>query len=214
MPAVANPMAQAMFSTTPFSYLPLLTDGDDVVSRSGTVASGIGVLLRGTIVKIDPATGAITLPAAAADCNAILVNDIDATTATVAATVYLSGKFSAAAVVWPAALGHGAVADALRNFSILIESVVYTDGTLVKSAPMDAEAAQAKAQLDANRAALKAAEDTAAAAATEPPPPPAVPPSDSLLGYLTAEERALHPELADVPPPEPAAPTTPPPTTP
>lgn len=129
-----NPIGRASFSTTPFAYTPLLSDGDDVVSRSGTVASGIGVLTRGTILKIDPATGNITVPVAAADCNCILVNDIDATSTTVAATVYVSGKVKADALVWPGALGHGVVTDALRDFGILVESVVYTDGTLIRSA--------------------------------------------------------------------------------
>jgi hypothetical protein len=192
--ATSQPIAQASFSTTPFSFTPLLSDGDDVVSRSGTVASGIGVLKRGTILKIDPATGNITVPVAASDCNCILVNDLDATLAAQAATVYVSGKFKADAIIWPGALGHGVVTDALRNYTILLESVVYTDGTLVKTMATEQEAAAAQAVVEANRA----AEETKAAGAGKAVEG-AKPSMDSPWAYLTAEEREKHPELAEVP---------------
>src|SRR5580765_3180950 len=143
--ATSNPIARASFSTTAFGYSPLLSDGDDVVSRTGTVASGVGVLKRGAVLKMDPATGAISVPATAADCNCVLANDIDATSTAAAATVYVSGKMKADAIIWPGALGHGVVSDALRDFGILIESVVYTDGTLVKAAPSVAAAENAQA---------------------------------------------------------------------
>src|SRR5215831_10981153 len=100
----ANPIAQASFSSLPYAYNALVSDGMRVTSRSGTVASGIGVLTRGTIVNIDPAAGAITVPSTVAGCNAILVNDVDSTAATVPATVYTTGKFKADAIVWPGAL--------------------------------------------------------------------------------------------------------------
>jgi len=217
--ATYQPVARASFSMSGiFNPLPLLTDGDDVVSRTGTIASGIGVVNRGTIVKYDPATGAITLPAAAADCNAIMAESADATSATVAALVIVSGKVSAAALIWPAALGHGVVTDALRDFSILVESVVYTDGTLIKSAPTPEEEAAAKAKLDAARAAAKAAADAAAAAPPATPPADQPKPSDSPWAYMTAEERQNDPQLAEAalaePTTPPAAPATPPPTTP
>jgi Bacteriophage lambda head decoration protein D/Putative binding domain, N-terminal len=194
--ATYNPVAKASFSSTPFSYQALLSDGDDVVSRSGTVASGIGILKRGAILKADPATGAITVPVAAADCNCILADDVDATSAAAAALVYVSGKFKADAVVWPGALGHGLVADALRDFGIFLESVVYIDGTLVKTAPLEAEAQAAQAVVDANRSELEESRKGGGKAAPEEE---AKPKMDSPWAYLTAEEREKNPELAEVP---------------
>jgi len=186
-----SPIGQASFSTvTPTAYNPLLSDGDDVVSRTGTVASGIGILKRGTIVNVVPATGVITLPVLATDCNGILVDDVDATSATVPAGVYLSGKFKADAITWPA-LGHAAVSDALRDFGILIESVVFTDGITVKSVPTEAQAQGAQAVVEFNR------EGGAARGAKAPEPPPEG--IDHPLAYLTADEREKNPELADVP---------------
>jgi hypothetical protein len=190
--ATYNPIARPSFTTTSFSYIGLLSDGSDVVSRSGTVASGIGILKRGAILKCDPATGVITVPAAAADCNCILADDVDATAATVAALVYLSGKFKADAIVWPGALGHGVVSDALRDFGILIESVVFSDGTLVKSVPLQAEAEAAMAIVEHNREELSRT-------GTPTGPPEQKPTADSPWAYLTPEERERHPELAHVP---------------
>jgi len=213
MGSTANPIAQASFSTTAFSYQPLLSDGDDVVSRNASMASGGGVHKRGEILKYDPATGILTVPAAAADCNCILVNDIDATSAATQATVYVSGKFKADAIVWPAALAHGPVTDALRDFSILIESVVYVDGTLVRSAPSPEQEAAARAAVAANLAAATSTTTTAA------PGEAAAVSSDSLWPYLTPEQQAQQPQLATPPlPTTTAAPggsttTTPAPTT-
>src|SRR5262252_8966374 len=144
----ANPIGQASFSSATYSYYGLLSDGDDVKSQKGTVASGIGVLVRGTIVNWDPATGAITVPTTVAGCNAILVNDIDSTAATVPAQVYTTGSFKADAVTWPGALSHALVTDQLRDYQINIQSVIYTDGTLVKSAPSKAEEDEAKKQIE------------------------------------------------------------------
>src|SRR5215471_7725736 len=135
----ANPIAVASFSSATYNYYALLSDGQRVLSRPGTVASGIGVLVRGTIVNVDPATGAITVPTTVAGCNAILVNDVDSTSATVPAEVYMSGKFKADALTWPGALSHALVSDQLRDYGILIEAVMYTDGTIVKSFPTKVE---------------------------------------------------------------------------
>lgn len=192
------PIGQASFSTTSFAYSPLLSDGDDIVSRSGTVASGTGVLKRGAVLKCDPATGVITVPAAASDCNCILSNDIDATAATVAAVVYLGGKFKADAIIWPGALGHGVVSDALRNYGIFIESVVFTDGTLVKSLPTSQETANAQAVVESNRAAEEEAAK-ANAGVKEDGDPTKKPSVDSPWAYLTPEEREKNPELAAPP---------------
>src|SRR5262249_31666730 len=201
----ANPIATPSFSTTAYNYIPLLLDGDDVVSDKGTAAAGISgnLLLRGQVVKWDPATGAITVPAAATDCNAIVVNDTDTTAAVASVPVYKAGSFNAAAIVWPA-LSHALGTDNLRDLNILIHRALYTHRTLVKSSPTAEEEAEAKARLDAARAAA-----AAAAAAPAPPADTTAPkPSDAPWAYLTPEERALHPELADAPPVPPAT-TTP-----
>jgi hypothetical protein len=187
------PIGQASFSLTSFSYSPLLSDGDDIVSRSGTVASGIGVLKRGTICKIVPATGVITVGATAAEANCILANDVDATSATVPALVYLGGKFKADAVIWPGALAHADVTDALRNFGIFIESVVFTDGTLVKSQATQAEGQAAQQVVELNKSLEDAAKSAAPGKAEEKPS------MDSPWAYLTAEERETQPHLAEVP---------------
>jgi len=187
-----SPLGQASFSTTtPTALLPLLSDGERIVSRSGTVASGIGVLKRGTILKIVPATGVITVPVAAADCNCVLADDVDATSATVGALVYLSGKMKADAITWPGALAHADVTEALRDFGILLESVVFTDGVTVKSVPTAAQAQGAQAVVEFNR------EGGAAKGAKAPEPPPEG--IDHPLAYLTPDEREQHPELAEVP---------------
>jgi hypothetical protein len=204
MASPANPIGQASFSTTAYSYTPLVSDGDDIVSRSGTVASGIGILRRGAILKIDPTTSAITAPVAATDCNCILVNDIDATSATVPATVYVGGKFKADAVIWPGALSHSAVSDNLRNFDIQIESVIYVDGTLVKSAPTQEEQKNAEAVVAANVAAAS----TTTTTTTPAPGQTAAGPSDSPWAYLTGDQKASDPQLAEAPTTTTAAPTT------
>lgn len=187
-----NPIGQASFSgPVPFNYYPLLSDGDDVVSRPASVASGGGIFKRGAIVKWDPATGLVTMPVAATDCNAIVVNDVDATSATQAAQVYVGGKFKADAVIWPGALSHALVTESLRQHDMQIESVEFIDGSLVKSAPSEAQASEAKKTVDANRA---EAEKVKAAA----PVPADTPSSDSPWGYLTPEEREKQPQLATV----------------
>lgn len=192
--ATYNPIARASFSSTSFAYSPLLSDGDDVVSRTGTIASGLGIHKRGEIMKMDPATGALTVPVAAVDCNCVLANDVDATSVTAAATVYVSGKMKADAIIWPGALGHGLVSDALRDYGILIESVVYTDGTLVKAGPLQQEAQAAQTVVEHNRSELEALK-------AAPPAAPATEPItvDSPWAYLTAEEREKTPELAQMP---------------
>src|SRR4030095_7200113 len=192
------PIGQASFSSTPFGYTPLLSDGSDIVSRSGTVASGIGILKRGTILKIVPATGVITVGATAAEANCILSNDVDATSATVTAIVYLGGKFKADAVVWPGALAHADVTDALRNYGIFIESVVFTDGTLVKSVPTATESAAAQVVVESNRQEEETAR-SAGRGAKEGEDAATKPSVDSPWAYLTPEEREKQPELAAPP---------------
>jgi len=190
----ANPIAQASFSSATYSYYGLLSDGDDVKSQKGTVASGIGVLVRGTIVNWDPATGAITVPTTVAGCNAILVNDIDSTAATVPAQVYTVGSFKADAITWPGALSHALVTDQLRDYGMLIEAVMYTDGSIVKSAPSQAEEDAAKKRIEENKAAIEKAEKAAKETKEESKDEPK--PSDSPWAHLTPDDREKHPEYA------------------
>jgi hypothetical protein len=192
MGSTYNPIGQASFSSQSFSYSPLLSDGDDVVSRSASIASGTAVYKRGTIMKYDPATGAVAAAAAATDCNCILVNDVDTNLGAQNVTIYVGGKFKADAVIWPASLSHSAVSDNLRNFDIQIESVVFTDGTLVKSAPSPAEQAAAEAAVAANVAA-------STSTTTTPAPEATAAPSDSLWPYLTPEQQQNQPQLANQP---------------
>lgn len=171
------------------TYDELLSDGHHITSRMGSVASGGGKLKRGTIVKIVPATGVVTVPATAAECNAVIAENIDATSATVACLVYLSGKMKADALIWPGALPHADVADALRNYGILVESVLFRDGIIVKSAPTEEQAEAAKERIETLREAHG-----------EPPageaPDLTGGVADSSWSYLTEEERATEPHLA------------------
>jgi len=188
----ATPIGAATFyMTTPTFVLALLSDGDDVVSRKGTVASGIGILKRGTIVNIVPDTGVITVPTTVAGCNAILVDDIDATSATVEAGVYLSAKVKADALTWPGVLNHALITDQMRDYGILIESVQFTDGSTVKSAPTAEEESEAKKNLDRARALHKEAARELAEEKKDQPPP-----ADSAWGYMSPEEKETDSELS------------------
>jgi hypothetical protein len=165
-----------------FTYDPLLSDGTRIVSRMGTVASGIGKLYRGTILKVVPATGVTTVPVAAADCNCVLAENIDATSATVAALLYMSGKMKADAVIWPGALPHADVADALRNWGILLESVLFRDGLTVKIAATEQETQVAQQRIEDNLGAIEGRTG-------EPAEAPEHTVAESSWGHLTAEQR-------------------------
>ena len=193
MGSTYSPLGKATFSTSSaYNDTVLLADGHDVTSRKGTVASGTGILKRGQICKIVPATGVITIGATAAEANCVLVDDTDATSATVEAGVYLTGRMKADAIRWPGVLSHADVTEAIRDVGIYIESVVGFDGTLVRNVPTEAETAEARKRLDAAREALKKAQKA------EEEDKDKQPPSDSLLPYLTEEEREKHIELASI----------------
>jgi hypothetical protein len=184
------PFATAGFiSGGAFTYYALLSDGDDVVSRSGILQLAAAKQLRGAILKFDPATTNVTVPAVESDCNCILALDCDATLANAPCQVYVGGKFKANAVIWPGALSHGLITNALRNFDIQIESVVFTDGSLVKSVPTEAQAEAAKKVIADNEGREKQAKAEAK---------PDDPGRDSPWAYLTADERLNHPELATI----------------
>jgi hypothetical protein len=205
-------MGRAAFTATEgtFEYSALVF-GDDVVSQPGTIDATITTFQpRGSILKWAPSTGVVTAPAVETDCNAILVNDWDPVlSGGPACQVYTAGSFKADAITWPGALSHALITDQLRHVGMFIESVLGLAGTVVKSAPTEAEAAAAKAIVDHNRAEAQKKEAAKKEADTKQPPKkddPAKPePSDAPSAYLTTEERIMHPEYADpIPPPPPA----------
>lgn len=150
MATPANPIGQASFATSPdFNRIPLLSDGDDVVSRPGLAASGLGILYRGTILHIDPATAALTKPVVALDCNCVLSNDIDATLAAAPGIVYVHAKVKQDALVYPA-LPQGVCNDALRDYGIYVETVLQASGLDSGPSPFSAMA-DAKTESDPNK---------------------------------------------------------------
>lgn len=175
------------------TYNELLSDGDDVVSRKGQVASGGGKINRGQIVHFDPPTGNITTAVlGTAAPNAIVAENCDATAATVSCLVYVSGKFKADAVLWPPTGGHADISDVLRDYGILLESVLYTDGTYVKATPDEAAAKQAQERLEAARQRVKEAADQQKQAQ---PPDQTDQLTDSVWAYMTQQEREQQPNL-------------------
>ena len=100
----------------------------------------------------------------------------------------VTGRMKADAVVWPGALNHADVTDALRNVGIYLESVVAYDGTLVKSVPTVEEQKEAIKNLEKARKQTK--EKTEEAEEEKQPP------SDSPLAYLTPDERETNPDLS------------------
>jgi hypothetical protein len=144
MSSPTYPIANAEFQTSSdFNQLPLLSTGIEVVSRPGLAASGEGVLLRGTIMKIDPLTGNVTKPVVAADCNCVLSDQVDATSGAAPCEVYIHAKVKADALVFPA-LPIGSVTDALRNYGIYVESVLGVNGSMAEAGPVPFEAARAE----------------------------------------------------------------------
>src|SRR5215469_10982868 len=109
MGATYNPLGLAGFTANvgSYAYDPLLTDGDDVVTRKAKFAAAAAaplgpVVKRGTICQFAPATGLLTTGDGAEPV--ILAEDCDTTNATagtpVEAIAYVSGKFNAAAIIW------------------------------------------------------------------------------------------------------------------
>ena len=64
-----------------------------------TVASGQGVLKRGTALALNAAGKAVILGTADATANCILAKDVDATNADVVAVAYREGHFNAGALI-------------------------------------------------------------------------------------------------------------------
>ena len=164
----------------------LLADGHGVTSAKGTLASGGGFVLRGTIMKMDMATGALSVAdGGTALANVVVAENADATSATAQVLVYLTGRMKSSGIIWPAAGSHAAHAESLRDVGIYIESVMRTSGQTLRSAGLtaEAEAADIKAIADrAEKAAEKAAEkekaDAKKAEPDEDESKPKAPPHD------------------------------------
>lgn len=73
--------------------------------KPAVVASGEGVLARGTVLELNTSTNKYEVVTAASSGNAraILAEDIDATSADVTTQIYLAGKYRRDKLVWPTA---------------------------------------------------------------------------------------------------------------
>lgn len=107
----------------------LLADGDDLVTDTGTLAQGQGVLLRGSLLGLVTATGQWKLAASAStdgsqNPGAILIEDTDTTSAAVPAPVYVAGQFNQDQLTFGAGLTADGVRDYLRGRSIYLRKIV------------------------------------------------------------------------------------------
>ena len=94
------------------------------ITASGTIASGAGVLVRGTVVATD-SNGKLVAMASGKTPYAVLCDDVDATEADAVAEVYLTGRFNKNALV--VAEGYTLTAadiNTLRNGGIFVEAAV------------------------------------------------------------------------------------------
>ena len=90
----------AGFSSTSYTYDELVAG--ETISVSGVVTTGQGVLLRGTILGKDGATGKWAR-ATALTPGGILAHDVDTTAGDVTSVVYVQGKFKDNVVILPPA---------------------------------------------------------------------------------------------------------------
>jgi hypothetical protein len=101
----------------------------DTKTRKRTIASGAGVLPRGTLLGKITASGKYLKSVAAAvdgseDPDAILLEPVDATAADVEAAIAIAGEFNPAAVTFGAGHTAASVEDALRAKDIYFRSVI------------------------------------------------------------------------------------------
>lgn len=111
-------------------YLPdqLVAGAFPLVTQPITVASGAGVVARGTVMGIVTASGKYIPSASAASDGsqtpvAVLADTVDATSADVASGAYFSGEFNSNALTLGAGWTTATVAAALRDASIFIKVV-------------------------------------------------------------------------------------------
>ena len=90
----------ASFSSSSTTYDELVAG--ETISQSGVIATGQGVLIRGTILGQDGATGKWAR-ATALTPGGILAHNVDTTAGDVTGVIYVQGKFKDNVVVLPAA---------------------------------------------------------------------------------------------------------------
>jgi hypothetical protein len=87
----------AKFSTSSYSYDELVAG--ETITQSGTILTGQGAMIRGTVVGKDPVTG--KWARATAPPNGILVHDVDTTAGDVVSVVHVQGKYKDNVIVLP-----------------------------------------------------------------------------------------------------------------
>lgn len=124
-----------------FEYEELLSDGHHVTSVISPFDFAghppvVPQLKRGTVMHFVPSAGGnkAWLPAAAAECNAVLAADVDVSLApTPPVQLYLSGKMKANAMVYVAGVDPPAAVEALRDVGILVETVLNRQGGMTRT---------------------------------------------------------------------------------
>jgi hypothetical protein len=111
------------------TYTPDKLFDRDTVTRKRTIASGAGILPRGTLLGAITASGKyLKSLAAAADGSqvpdAILLEPVDATAADVEAAIAIGGKFAIQGITFGAGHTAASVEAALRDKNIYLENVV------------------------------------------------------------------------------------------
>lgn len=94
----------------------------ETVSVSGVIATGQGVLIRGTILGKDGATGKWAR-ATALTPGGILAHNVDTTGGDVTSVVYVQGKFKDNVVVLPAAMTMAQARTALWDSGVYLLDV-------------------------------------------------------------------------------------------
>jgi len=87
--------------------------------KQGVVASGAGVLSRGTVLAMNADGKWVQLAPAASDgteiARGILAEDVDATSADVIVQVYLVGEYRLVDLIWPGSITDPQKATAILN---------------------------------------------------------------------------------------------------
>jgi hypothetical protein len=115
--------------TTEGTFTPDKLFDRDTVTRKRTIASGAGILPRGTLLgKITASGKYLKSLSAAADGSqvpdAVLLEAVDATAADVDAAVALAGTFAIQGITFGAAHTAASVEDGLRDKNIYLENVI------------------------------------------------------------------------------------------
>ena len=103
----------------------LIAGDAKIVTAAATIASGAGALVRGTVLGKITASGKYQMAIGTADDgsqtpDAILAEDVDATSADALSVVYLSGQFAESALTLDASLTMDGIRDGLRDKNIYL----------------------------------------------------------------------------------------------